>query len=65
MNWWLMAYHLKHGMMTVRPAGVAAGAHGHSAQAGMDGAPYAEPRKPMGFLALAPGEAIAFPSSRL
>jgi hypothetical protein len=26
MNWWLVSHHLKHGMMTVRPAGVAAGA---------------------------------------
>jgi hypothetical protein len=24
MNWWLVAYHLKHGMMMVRPAGAAA-----------------------------------------
>jgi hypothetical protein len=38
MNWWLVAYHLKHGMMTVRPA--TAGAHGaHSVHAGMDAAP--------------------------
>src|SRR5262249_57155241 len=31
MNWWLVAYHLKHGMMTIRPAAAAAhsmhGAH--------------------------------------
>jgi hypothetical protein len=40
--------HLQHGMMTVRPAGVAAGAHGHSAQAGMDDAPHDGPRMPMG-----------------
>src|SRR5262245_1466413 len=36
MNWWLVAHHLKHGMMTVRPAGAAAGAPAHSAHAGMD-----------------------------
>jgi hypothetical protein len=36
MNWWLVAHHLKHGMMTVRPAGAAAGAH-----AGMDAAEHA------------------------
>ena len=36
MNWWLVAHHLKHGMMTVRPAGAAAGAH-----AGMEAAPHA------------------------
>jgi Domain of unknown function (DUF4396) len=33
MNWWLVTYHLKHGMMTVRPAGAAVGAQGHGAQA--------------------------------
>src|SRR5262249_36275174 len=37
MNWWLVAYHLKHGMMTVRPAAAAAGAH-----AGMDAAAHAD-----------------------
>ena len=31
MNWWLVANHLKHGMMTVRPA--AADAHDHRTQA--------------------------------
>src|SRR6266851_1387409 len=41
MNWWLVARHLKHGMMTVRPAGAVAGAHDHGAHAGMDGAPHA------------------------
>src|SRR5262245_11697269 len=69
MNWWLVAYHLKHGMMTVRPAAAAAGAH-----AGMDAAPHAamsmgsgEPPWPpipvmtlLSFLALAAGVAIAF-----
>jgi hypothetical protein len=34
MNWWLVAHHLKHGMMTVRPAGAAAA--GHTGHAGMD-----------------------------
>jgi hypothetical protein len=43
MNWWLVTYHLKHGMMTVRPAGAAAGARGHPVQAGMDDAPRAAP----------------------
>jgi hypothetical protein len=33
MNWWLVAHHLKHGMMTVRPA--VAGADDHAAMAGM------------------------------
>src|SRR5216684_2739259 len=63
-------------MMTLRPVGVAAGAHDHSAQAGMGATPHAEARMPMGggeaprppvpvmallsFLALAVGVAIAF-----
>jgi len=70
MNWWLVAYHLKHGMMTVRPAAAAAGAH-----AGMEAAaPHAsmsmgsgDPPWPpipvmtlLSFLALAAGVAIAF-----
>jgi hypothetical protein len=29
MNWWLVAKHLKHGMMTVRPAGAQAGGTSH------------------------------------
>jgi hypothetical protein len=33
MNWWLVANHLKHGMMTVRPAG--GGGHVHAAMSGM------------------------------
>jgi hypothetical protein len=67
MNWWLVAYHLKHGMMTVRPA--AAGAH--AAHAAMDAAPTMTmggkapwPPVPvmtlLSFLALAAGVAIAF-----
>src|SRR5262245_32325781 len=40
MNWWLVANHLKHGMMTVRPA-TAIGAHGHGAHAPMEHAPQA------------------------
>jgi uncharacterized protein DUF4396 len=43
MNWWLVAHHLKHGMMTVRPAGVVAGGHDHGAHGGMDAAPLAAP----------------------
>src|SRR5262249_14251252 len=35
MNWWLVAHHLKHGMMTVRPAMAVAGAADHAAMAGM------------------------------
>jgi hypothetical protein len=37
MNWWLVANHLKHGMMTVRPATAAAGPPEHAAEAGMSG----------------------------
>ena len=51
MNWWLVAHHLKHGMMTVRPAGTAAGAHDHAAHAGlagMGGPPHAAPPMVMG-----------------
>jgi Domain of unknown function (DUF4396) len=75
MNWWLVAYHLKHGMMTVRPAGPAAVAAGHGAQARMDHTPRAVPGMPAGgheapwppvpvmvllsYLALAAGAVIA------
>jgi hypothetical protein len=74
MNWWLVAYHLKHGMMTVRPA--AAAAHGAHGTQGAHAAPPAAPAMVMGrgpapwppvpvmtllsFLALAAGVAIAF-----
>jgi len=47
MNWWLVANHLKHGMMTVRPAGVAA-APGHGAQHDARGAAPATPGMVMG-----------------
>jgi Domain of unknown function (DUF4396) len=68
MNWWLVAYHLKHGMMTVRPAAAVTGAHG--AHAGMDAAPTMTmggkaPWPPLpvmtllSFVALAAGVAIA------
>jgi Domain of unknown function (DUF4396) len=36
-NWWLVANHLKHGMMTVRSTAQAAGAAGHGGHAGMAG----------------------------
>jgi hypothetical protein len=76
MNWWLVANHLKHGMMTIRPAGAAAGAHDHGTSAGEDDAPPATHRMSMdgeeapwppvlvmallSFLALAAGVAIGF-----
>ncbi len=37
MNWWLVANHLKHGMMTVRPTAQLAGMAGHGAHTGMEG----------------------------
>src|SRR5882757_8287540 len=43
MNWWLVANHLKHGMMTVRPATTAAGAQEHAASAAMSGMAHAGP----------------------
>ncbi len=74
MNWWLVANHLKHGMMTVRPARAAARAHDHGAQDGVDGTSHAAPQMLMdgreaprppvrvmallSFLALAVGVAI-------
>jgi uncharacterized protein DUF4396 len=71
MNWWLVAYHLKHGMMTVRPAGAVAGAHagtdamGHgSSGMSMDGGETPWPPVPvmalLSFLALAAGVVVAF-----
>jgi len=36
MNWWLVANHLKHGMMTIRPANTSAKEMGQDAMAGMD-----------------------------
>lgn len=50
MNWWLVAHHLKHGMMTVRRAGAVAGAHSQmtGAHAQMGGAMAAMPAMEMG-----------------
>lgn len=45
MNWWLVANHLKHGMMTIRPASTVAGAH--DAHLGMDSAATAKPAMSM------------------
>jgi hypothetical protein len=74
MNWWLVAHHLKHGMMTVRPAAAMAGAHAHGMRMEMDGAarapaamamPSRHPTRPplpvmtlLSFLALAAGIAL-------
>jgi hypothetical protein len=50
MNWWLVANHLKHGMMTVRPAGVRAGgvSYGHSSQSAMSDRPHGGNQMSMG-----------------
>jgi hypothetical protein len=72
MNWWLVANHLKHGMMTVRPK-AAAGAEGHAGHTGGGAAPTPAmdmsrkpvPRPPvpamgaLSFVALAVGVAVA------
>ena len=70
-NWWLVAHHLKHGMMTVRPAGSADAAGEMEMEMGMQkGAPVAaDAAAPnpsvavmtaLSFLVLALGAAIAF-----
>jgi hypothetical protein len=74
MNWWLVAHHLKHGMMTIRPPAPAGAARGHAEYAGMTGMAPADGGMAMGiaraplppipvmaalsFLALAAGVAI-------
>ncbi|HEY6994339.1 MAG TPA: DUF4396 domain-containing protein [Xanthobacteraceae bacterium] len=79
MNWWLVANHLKHGMMTVRPAPAMAAAPTHGAHAAMGHAPQAAPDMVMGahatrpplpvmtllsFLALAAGVALGLLAGR-
>jgi hypothetical protein len=75
MNWWLVANHLKHGMMTVRPAGTFGTIGDHGADAGardalhvthdaaMEARPAPRPQVPVmalvSFAALAAGLAIA------
>jgi hypothetical protein len=51
MNWWLVANHLKHGMMTVRPAG----AHVHAAMA-MGGGPQMEGAPQGGHMSMGGGK---------
>jgi hypothetical protein len=70
-NWWLVANHLKHGMMTVRPSGMAASAADSlRGEAGMSMPQTAAPQPPLptmallSFLALAAGAAIAFVSRK-
>jgi len=68
MNWWLVAHHLKHGMMTVRPKGDAStmpGMEMNMDMAASSGQAINAPRPPVGvmaaisFLVLAVGVAIA------
>jgi hypothetical protein len=47
MNWWLVANHLKHGMMTVRPASADGGVPAHAAHAEMSGMSDAGPHMSM------------------
>ena len=47
MNWWLVANHLKHGMMTVRSASADAGTHEYTGQAAMSGMAHAGPMSHM------------------
>jgi len=74
-NWWLVAYHLKHGMMTVRPADASAAGHEFAPHVDTGGTPRAGHGPAMGrtarprpsvplmailsFLALAAGVVIA------
>jgi hypothetical protein len=73
MNWWLVAHHLKHGMMTVRPKAAASAGSAHAGHAGGGAAPAPAmdmsrkpaPRPPvpvmgaLSFAALAIGVAVA------
>ena len=80
MNWWLVANQLKHGMMTVRPAGMFATMQDHGPDTGARDRPHvaanaammakSAPRPPvwvmamLSFAALAAGLAIAFSFGR-
>src|SRR3981189_2169354 len=58
MNWWLVAHHLKHGMMTVRSVTAAAGPHDHAAEASMSGVSHEESAgPPMSHMSMAAGQA--------
>jgi len=59
MNWWLVANHLKHGMMTVRPATAASAVPEHAAEATMSGMAPAEP--PMSHMSMEASHALRPP----
>ena len=69
MNWWLVAHHLKHGMLTVRPRGKAAAVPGIREKMDMaasKGSAIHSPRPPVpvmaavSFVVLAAGVTVAF-----
>jgi hypothetical protein len=69
MNWWLVAHHLKHGMLTVRPKGDASAVSGIKEKMDMaasSGSAIHSPRPPvlvmvaLSFVILAAGVAVAF-----
>ncbi len=57
-NGWLVANHLKHGMMTVRPVSADAATHGHTGQAAMSGMAHA---RPMSHTSMDAGQALSPP----
>ncbi len=57
-NGWLVANHLKHGMMTVRPVSADAGTHGHTGQAAMSEMAHA---RPMSHTSMDAGQALSPP----
>ena len=57
-NWWLVANHLKHGMMTIRPVSTDAGTHGRTRQAAMSGMAHA---RPMSQISMDAGQALSAP----
>ena len=70
-NWWLVVNHLKHGMMTIRPAGMAASAADSRRSEAAVSMPHAAAPQPplpimalLSFLALAAGAAIAILAGR-
>jgi hypothetical protein len=72
MNWWLVAHHLKHGMMTVRPVPATAGAQAHAEKAApataMGGAHVTRPPLPVmtlfSLIALVVGVALGLSAAR-
>jgi hypothetical protein len=57
LNWWLVANHLKHGMMTVRPAGAKAEVPDHAAHAAMTGMSHTGPNMSQAPMSMEAGKA--------